>query len=653
MEEWRKAGHGGINADEMGLGKTCQAIVALLKCLQEGKGPFLVISPLSVVEHWHDEVVRFGCGKLKPVKYVGYMAELEKIAEGIRFEKNSVFLCPYHIFKNRQTHRMLRSTLGSLTFSVVVVDEAQHIKNADTLLARGLKSFNKDPIYYLLTGTPIQNNLSELYSLLNFADSNTFPNNGLEDFLMNYDNPTGIKQVTQILKKYMVRRTKKEVFENMKDCHEVVLYHDLSSLQKRLYIDIISKNEDAIKLKNRKAVLTNVVLEIRKCAIHPYLFRGVEPEPFEEGEHLVESSGKLQVLDRLLRYLKDKGHRCLLFSFFKLALNVVEDFLILRGWNYVRIDGECNVGERVVAVNSFQKGKGRKMNRNTSDEDPWIFMSTTKTGGVGLNLTAADTIIFLDTDWNPQNDIQAMARCHRIGQDKRVRVIRLVARYTVEQYMLVRAREKLRLSDEIMENQESALSSAVDLAAAIKSNFDNLMDQGTVSKFDCKDEELERIVGETKRGGEWAPLTDEQKGVFIDVNDCEKDVNKHDPRFFQGVSYRISEKDDLRFQELLTRQDMEEVATKRRRVNVDYKMFETFTPTKGFVEKDEEISNKSRVPLALRIEKTRDNVAAWLEKGRIDASDGMDIALQANAERSPSVIELDDEELLDEKKTLG
>ncbi|VDK58611.1 unnamed protein product, partial [Cylicostephanus goldi] len=179
-----------------------------------------------------------------------------------------------------------------------------------------------------------------------------------------------------------------------------------------------------------------------------------------------------QILDRLLVYLKKKQHRCLVFSQFVGVLDIVQDLLELRGYEYERLDGNVPAEERFRAINNFQKTKKAR----TTPEDPWCFLLSTKAGGVGLNLNAADTVIFLDADWNPQNDIQAMARCHRIGQSKPVRVICLIGRYTVEQHMHARVREKLKYTDKVMGNDVAKLT-AVDLLSMIKQSLGSLREQ--------------------------------------------------------------------------------------------------------------------------------------------------------------------------------
>jgi len=166
----------------------------------------------------------------------------------------------------------------------------------------------------------------------------------------------------------------------------------------------------------------------------------VEPEPFELGEHLVDASGKLQVIDQLLVFLKARGHKVLMFSQMARMLDIIQDYLGYRGYSYERLDGSVRGEERYLAIQNFNE-----------TEETFIFLLSTRAGGQGLNLMSADTVIFVDNDFNPQNDLQAAARAHRIGQTRPVKVIRLVARSTVEEIVLKRADDKLKLTNTVIE----------------------------------------------------------------------------------------------------------------------------------------------------------------------------------------------------------
>ncbi|XP_015731829.2 chromodomain-helicase-DNA-binding protein 1-like isoform X5 [Coturnix japonica] len=267
----------------------------------------------------------------------------------------------------------------------------------------------------------------------------------------------------------------------------------MSALQRKYYKAILTKDLDAFEGgTGRKVTLQNVLIQLRKCVAHPYLFNGVEPEPFEIGDHIIEASGKLCLLDKLLSFLYDGGHRVLLFSQMTKLLDILQDYMDYRGYSYERLDGSVRGEERHLAIKNF------------GQQPIFVFLLSTRAGGVGMNLTAADTVIFTDSDFNPQNDLQAIARAHRIGQHKPVKIIRLIGRDTVEEIIYRRAASKLRLTNAIVEGGQFALgvhkpqeASDLQLSEILKFGLDKLLSsEGST----VQDVELENILGETKEG---------------------------------------------------------------------------------------------------------------------------------------------------------
>ncbi|XP_071416390.1 chromodomain-helicase-DNA-binding protein 1-like isoform X3 [Pithys albifrons albifrons] len=267
----------------------------------------------------------------------------------------------------------------------------------------------------------------------------------------------------------------------------------MSALQKKYYKAILMKDLDAFENETRRKVtLQNVLIQLRKCVAHPYLFNGVEPEPFEIGEHIVEASGKMCLLDKLLSFLYAGGHRVLLFSQMTQLLDILQDYMDYRGYSYERLDGSVRGEERHLAIKNF------------GQQPIFIFLLSTRAGGVGMNLTAADTVIFTDSDFNPQNDLQAIARAHRIGQHKPVKIIRLIGRDTIEELIYRRAASKLRLTNAVVEGGQFALgapkpqgAAELQLSEILKFGLDKLLSsEGST----IQDVELENILGETKEG---------------------------------------------------------------------------------------------------------------------------------------------------------
>ncbi|XP_048855150.1 chromodomain-helicase-DNA-binding protein 1-like isoform X2 [Brienomyrus brachyistius] len=487
-----KSQTGCILGDEMGLGKTCQTIALLLymKGNLGHKGPFLVLSPLSVKENWREEMERFSPG-LVVVCYTGDKeARAELRRELIQGRSFHVLLTSYELCLKDS------SFLERWQWKVLVVDEAHRLKNQNSLLHRTLTQFSIG-FKVLLTGTPIQNNLAEVYSLLSFIQPSIFPENDTDDFISSYAqveaDPKLASELHRILQPFLLRRVKAEVATELPKKTELVVYHGMSALQKKYYRAILMRDLDAFEdEQGNKTRLQNILMHLRKCVSHPYLFDGVEPEPFEMGEHLVEASGKLHLLDRMLESLHQGGHRVLLFSQFTRLLDILQDYMEYRDYSYERLDGSVRGEERNLAIKNFS-------NRNV-----FVFLLSTKAGGVGMNLTAADTVIFMDSDFNPQNDLQAAARAHRIGQTRAVKVIRLLARNTVEEMVYTRAVSKLRLTDTVIEegrfsrlSQAQSADTGLQLSEILKFGVDKLLasEESSVQNVD-----LGLILGRTENG---------------------------------------------------------------------------------------------------------------------------------------------------------
>ncbi|XP_077573754.1 chromodomain-helicase-DNA-binding protein 1-like [Stigmatopora nigra] len=518
---------GCILGDEMGLGKTCQTISLLVYMSGEldENGPFLVLSPLSVMENWRSELERFA-----PVLTVlCYKGDKDRRAE-IQGDTPDfhVLLTTYEICLKDA------SFLRRWKWKVLVVDEAHRLKNQNSLLRKTLTEFSVD-FRVLLTGTPIQNNLLELYSLLSFIQPDVFSPDGGDAFARSYadvrNRPALAADLHSVLEPFLLRRVKSEVALDLPKKTEVVVYHGMSALQKKYYKALLMKDFEAFdNEQSNKTRLLNILIQLRKCVDHPYLFDGVEPEPFEMGEHLIEASGKLCLLDSMLVYLQQGGHRVLLFSQMTRMLDILQDYMEYRGFSYERLDGSVRGEERNLAVKNF------------STQDVFVFLLSTKAGGVGMNLTSADTVIFMDSDFNPQNDLQAAARCHRIGQHRPVKVVRLLARDTVEDIMYSRAVSKLELTNAVMEEGRFSLLERAQSAAAgmhlseiLKFGVDKLLSSDESS---IQDVELDKILG-TSRGGRWTVDADQEASSLRedgDDDDTESDGQNH-MYCFEGKDY--------------------------------------------------------------------------------------------------------------------
>ncbi|XP_074492895.1 chromodomain-helicase-DNA-binding protein 1-like [Sebastes fasciatus] len=540
---------GCILGDEMGLGKTCQTISLLvyMSGALGKKGPFLVLSPLSVMENWRKELECFA-PSLTVLCYNGDKERRAELQRETDTQDFNVLLTTYEL--------CLKDTsfLRRWKWKVLVVDEAHRLKNQNSLLHKALTQFSVG-FRVLLTGTPIQNNLEELYSLLSFIQPSVFTDDETDSFTNSYSNvqnqPALAAELQSILEPFLLRRVKSEVAVDLPKKSELLVYHGMSALQKKYYKAILMKDLEAFgNEQGNKNRLLNILMNLRKCVDHPYLFDGVEPEPFEMGEHLVEASGKLCLLDSMLTYLHKGGHRILLFSQMTRMLDILQDYMEHRGYSYERLDGSVRGEERNLAVKNF------------SSKDIFVFLLSTKAGGVGLNLTAADTVIFMDSDFNPQNDLQAAARCHRIGQNRPVKVIRLLARDTVEEMMYSRAVSKLQLTNTVIEegrfsllDQAQSAAAGLQLSEILKFGVDKLLSSEESSVQDVK---LEKILGPS-RDGQWVDedLTslreeEEEEEDEEEENGSESDRQNH-MYYFEGKDYSKdpSSEDQKSFDRLL------------------------------------------------------------------------------------------------------
>ena len=470
--------NGCILADEMGLGKTSQSL-AFLSLRSSKTRPSLVIAPLSVMGSWESEFKSF-TPSLKIIKYYG-TSESRSSFQNVCCD---VVITSYEmVLKDAEYFQ-------SCSWNLMIVDEGHRLKNCKGLTNREFREIESN-FRLMLTGTPVQNNLNELYTLLSFVDEQSFPLADLEDFCSRYEQETHNCELHELMRPFVMRRTKNQVAKDLPPIQQSIMFCHLTGLQKNLYKGFLVKNPDIVDFTVNTTSIQNTIMQLRKCSNHPYMFQGVEPEPFCMGGHLIEASGKLLALDKILKYCTIHQHRILIFSQFTLTLDILQDYMSYRGFTFERLDGSVRDQDRVDSINNF------------SSKQVFCFLLSTKAGGVGLNLTAADTVIFFDNDWNPQNDIQASARAHRIGQKKPVKVIRLISRNTVDEYILRRMESKLKLTKRVVvEGSFSSHSVAPEdsktLADMLMFGISDLFDEE--SKFD---DAIDEVLGESSSDGKW------------------------------------------------------------------------------------------------------------------------------------------------------
>ncbi|OAQ91138.1 chromodomain helicase (Chd1) [Purpureocillium lilacinum] len=434
-----------ILADEMGLGKTVQTVSFLswLRNARGQEGPSLVVAPLSVIPAWCDTFNTWA-PDLNYVVYLGpedarnIIRDNELIVGGNpKKPKFNVLVTSYEfILQDWQF-------LQSIKWQTLAVDEAHRLKNRDSQLYSRLFNFGV-PCKILITGTPIQNNLSELSALLDFLNpGKVVIDEDLESLSAN-DAQEKLQDLHASIAPYILRRTKETVESDLPPKTEKIIRVELSDVQLDYYKNILTRNYSALcdATGGHKNSLLNVMMELKKISNHPYMFPGAEERVLagsvrreDQIKGLIASSGKMMLLDQLLSKLKKDGHRVLIFSQMVKMLDILGDYLSLRGYKFQRLDGTIAAGPRRMAINHF----------NAEDSEDFCFLLSTRAGGLGINLMTADTVVIFDSDWNPQADLQAMARAHRIGQKRPVNIYRLVSKETVEEEVLERARNKLLL----------------------------------------------------------------------------------------------------------------------------------------------------------------------------------------------------------------
>lgn len=518
-------GINGILADEMGLGKTLQSIALICKLIEQKViGPFMIAAPLSTLPNWMTEFKKFA-PEVYTILYHGSKVErFEKRRKMMRVKKYKhglaslpVVISSYEILMR---DRLPLSTFG-VQWKYLIVDEGHRLKNLNCKLIKELKQYDTAN-RLLLTGTPLQNNLSELWSLLNFLLPDIFDDLASfqqwfdfsalssSDFIADEHESKVLQTLHSILNPFLLRRLKTDVDLSIPPKKEVLVYCPMTEQQQSYYratldrsiLDMIQRTDKEEKIveltatgrpmrksvkdmdyalyedndkdfeswvkhivekenkkmekemaktvkEDKKAILnirlTNVLMLLRKCCNHPYLLEYPYDSKTDEliiDDRLLKCSGKLLMLDRMLPALLEDGHKMLIFSQMTTMMDIIGDYLNLKKLKFSRLDGSMNVDDRRINIENFDK-----------DPKTSIFLLSTRAGGLGLNLMSADTCIIYDSDWNPQVDLQAQDRCHRIGQKKPVVIYRFTSANTVDQKILERAATKRKLEKMVVHDK--------------------------------------------------------------------------------------------------------------------------------------------------------------------------------------------------------
>ncbi|GME75851.1 unnamed protein product [Ambrosiozyma monospora] len=451
----------GILADEMGLGKTIQSI-SLVTYLIEAKketGKFLIIVPLSTITNWTLEFEKWA-PSVKKIVYKGSQQQRKSLQYEIRAGNFTVMLTTYeYIIRDRPL-------LAKFKWAHMIIDEGHRMKNSQSRLSQTLTQYYHTRNRLILTGTPLQNNLPELWALLNFILPKVF--NSVKSFDEWFNTPfanTGhqdklelteeeslliIRRLHKVLRPFLLRRLKRDVEKDLPDKVEKVIKCKLSGLQSVMYKQLLTHNaifigSDGVGApKTGLRGLNNKIMQLRKVCNHPFVFEEVENKvnPDRLTNDLIwRSSGKFELLDRVLSKFKATGHRVLIFFQMTQVMDIMEDYLRFRDMKYMRLDGSTKAEDRQLMLKDF----------NAPDSEYFCFLLSTRAGGLGLNLQTADTVIIFDTDWNPHQDLQAQDRAHRIGQKNEVRILRLITDDSVEEVILERAHQKLDIDGKVIQ----------------------------------------------------------------------------------------------------------------------------------------------------------------------------------------------------------
>ncbi len=388
--------------------------------------------------------------------------------------------------------------LKKIKWECLIIDEAHRIKNENALLSKNVRAL-ESKFRLLVTGTPLQNNLHELWALLNFLLPELFSSDedfdqwfGLnnteeDDELQENRNAEVVQQLHKILNPFLLRRTKNEVEKSLPPKKEIYIKVGMTQIQKNIYKKLLTSN----LINDSKTVYKNIIMQLRKCCNHPYLFEGIEEENEDESDdHLINVSSKMRILDKLLIKLKAKGSQVLIFSQMTRQLDILEDYCTSKNYITCRIDGDTSLELREEYIQEFTK----------PNSEIFIFLLSTRAGGLGLNLMTADTVVLYDSDWNPQVDLQAMDRVHRIGQTKPVLVYRFICENTIEEKIIERQAMRLKLDSLVIQQGRGIKNSGETFT---KDQMKEMIQYGADAIFrpgdDFKDEDIDVIL---RRGEE-------------------------------------------------------------------------------------------------------------------------------------------------------
>ncbi|KAJ3094960.1 hypothetical protein HDU97_007415 [Phlyctochytrium planicorne] len=515
----------GILADEMGLGKTIQTISLITYLMEKKKqyGPFLVIVPLGTITNWQLEFEKWAPAVNKIV-FKGQPHERRRLAQEIRGGNFNVIITTYeYIIKEK-------ALLSKIKWIYIIIDEGHRMKNTQSKLSITLMQFYNTRYRLILTGTPLQNNLPELWALLNFILPKIF--NSIKTFDEWFSSPFSaggtagqaalelneeerllmVKGLHKALRPFLLRRLKKDVESELPDKVEIIVKCAMSTLQRKITERVkILRNIGPFDVNSGARALNNLVMQLRKICNHPFVFPEVEelftsPDDIYTNDNIFRSAGKFELLDRILPKFFRTAHRVLMFFQMTQIMDIMEDFLRYRGWKFLRLDGHIKSEDRGALLKEF----------NSANSEYDIFILSTRAGGLGLNLQTADTVVIFDSDWNPHQDLQAQDRAHRIGQTKEVRIIRLITTNSIEEHILSKAQQKLNLDEKVIQagkfDQKTSEKEREELLRLLFEKDDAKEDTEENAEF--TDEQLNEMLARSPEEVEIFAKMDQERNTF-------------------------------------------------------------------------------------------------------------------------------------------
>ncbi|KAH8119925.1 hypothetical protein DFH11DRAFT_1557318 [Phellopilus nigrolimitatus] len=545
-----------ILADEMGLGKTVQIITFLgILHARVQAFPSLIVVPNSTITNWVREFARWA-PELRVVPFYGEQKSREIIKKyelqhdapppGTTGAKYHVLVTTYETVTaaNKDFNAVFKK---NPRWEVLIVDEGQRLKSDSNLIFKRLNELHSCH-RIIMTGTPLNNNIRELFNLMNFLNPEDWKD--LEALAREFEelDEERVKMLHERLRPYFLRRVKADVLD-LPPKNEVIVPISMAPLQKEVYKSILSKNlavlrsltETSSKRLNKsfvnKSNLRNMLMQLRKCLQHPYLMADdIEPKGLSVAKthhKLIDASGKLRFLKTLLPKLKARGHRVLLFSQFVIGLDIIEDFLQGEGYKFLRLDGKIKQAERQKSMDEF----------NRVNSDVFIFILSTRAGGVGINLWSADTVIIYDPDFNPHQDLQAIARAHRFGQKKTCLVFKFMTKDSAEEKIIQTGKKKLVLDHLIvqkMDDEENTTGVQSMLTFGAEALFDDTEGHGS-RDITYSETDVEKLVEKIETEGDqvessessnnafaFAKVWSAHKDVFDELPDDIEDADKAD-----------------------------------------------------------------------------------------------------------------------------